>query len=85
MSDKYYESAFPVPEGSRRETGMTLRDYFAAKAPTAPQKYIENQYHFDKTRNPYNEPHKPNLRSELEIQCDYSYEWADAMLKARYK
>ena len=32
MSDKYLESAFPVPEGSRRETGMTLRDYFASDA-----------------------------------------------------
>ena len=38
------ESAFPVPEGCYSDVGMTLRDYFAAKAmqgalPTRPNGY----------------------------------------------
>lgn len=73
MSSGYSGSAFPVPEDWKRESGMTLRDYFAAKAMQSfcvgatgmgslEMEEIERQF--------------------LEVSR-FSYLVADAMLKAR--
>lgn len=63
--------------------GMSLRDYFAIRAPepTAERMTMERQR--DRNRNPHNEGHKPPQRSDVEIRCDLAYEYADAMLRAR--
>ncbi|MBA1364069.1 hypothetical protein, partial [Burkholderia gladioli] len=80
--------AFSAPTGARQTgryefeidhfNGMTLRDYFAIRAPepTAERMQIERLH--DKNRNPYNEGHKPRLRTDIEIRCDLAYEYADA-------
>jgi hypothetical protein len=65
------------------EEGMTLRDYFAIRAPEPSKDRIEMLMQFDRNRNPHNDSHKPRLRSEVEIRCDLAYEYADAMLRAR--
>jgi hypothetical protein len=61
--------AFPAPAGVSHitEQGMTLRDYFAAKAMQAE---ISFSGYFDSERNP-------------ESIAERSYEIADVMLKAR--
>lgn len=81
--------AFPCHTNPRPGTlnkapqGMSLRDYFAIRAPepTAERMTMERQR--DRNRNPYNEGHKPPHRSDVEIRCDLAYEYADAMIRAR--
>lgn len=65
------------------ESGMSLRDYFASHAPTITEQEISRQYEFDKNRNPYNDVHKPKLRSRMEIIVSHNWEYAHAMLKER--
>lgn len=63
--------------------GMTLRDYFAIRAPECPASYISTQQGIDHQKNPHNDSYKPKLRSTLEIIACWNYEYADAMLEAR--
>jgi hypothetical protein len=65
--------------------GMSLRDYNAIHAPQPDAQTIEFESRCDRNLNPHNEPHKPAIRSQLEIICDLRYKYADAMLKARSK
>ena len=64
--------AFPPPHecGYFSEDGMSLRDYFAAKALAA------------MLANPNKEGSKCGVRG-LSVFPRYAYEWADAMLAAR--
>lgn len=86
--------AFPAqpimksPDGyeiSYEQGGMDLRDYFAIRAPLPTESMMQMEAMRDKNRNPYNESHKPKLRSNYEIMADLAYEYADAMLEAREK
>lgn len=84
--------AFPIPlaagqgyHGHAPCDGMTLRDYFAIRAPEPKAERMALERQSDHNRNPYNDAHKPKLRSDVEIRCDLAYEYADAMLKARGK
>lgn len=63
----------------------SLRDYFVARVPEAPKCWVDYQKTLDHNRNPFNEPHKPWVRDELEIRADFAFAWADALLKAREK
>lgn len=65
------------------QRGMTLRDYFASKAPEASAGWIDMRRNSDRMRNPHNDSYKPPLRSETELRAAWAFEWADAMLKAR--
>jgi len=65
------------------QDGMSLRDWFAAHAPTPERETIDQQRQADKSRNPYNEPGRPKLRSVAQIVADLAYEYADAMMEAR--
>jgi len=66
--------------------GMTLRDYFAARAlPVCYKFWMHDYYHLDclsaeeiakEVRSDFDE-------STMSLIADYSYEMADAMLKAR--
>jgi hypothetical protein len=67
MSDNTGGPAFPTPAHNLQNDGMTLRDYFAAKALTGMMG----------SRNP-NTP-----RFHPEDDAAYVYAVADAMLKAR--
>lgn len=60
--------------------GMTLRDEFATRAPPAPQWWMETNRQRDRSLNPHNEPHRPELRSEAQLQAAWAYEWGQAML-----
>jgi hypothetical protein len=72
---KKYDQAFPV--GYNGHPGMTLRDYFAAKAM---QSLILDK-HFQNTSVDH-----PDLMFDLYITlADESYDLADAMLEARKK
>ncbi|WP_350024797.1 hypothetical protein [Providencia rettgeri] len=72
MTDKTGGAAFPVPatELHGTDTGMTLQDYFAAKAM---QSLIT---HFDYGCIGFNERYMNEFAKE-------AYQMADAMLKAR--
>ena len=63
--------AFPVPTGCGEDAGMTLRDYFAAKAMQG------------MLASPKLQPHI--LKVGMSWIEDSAYAWADAMLKARNK
>ncbi|AOJ31395.1 hypothetical protein [Burkholderia metallica] len=79
--------AFPGPDQAEQSAdiheGMTLRDYFAIRAPEPTKERMDCERRYDQNRNPYNDAHKPKLRSDVEIRCDLAYEYADAMLRAR--
>lgn len=79
--------AFPEVPGDRNgyegKSGMTLRDYFAIRAPEPTAERISMERTSDRNRNPYNDEHRPKLRSDVEIRCDLAYEYADAMIRAR--
>ncbi|MCK6810640.1 hypothetical protein L8R73_13290 [Enterobacter bugandensis] len=67
------ESAFPVPatEYHGMDSGMTLRDYFAAKAMQGwLASFSESDAH-------------PSVSGKCDAVAEASYELADAMLKAR--
>ena len=64
-------SAFPIPNVDHVYDGMTLRDYFAAKAMTAVI-LMENAAH----REGY-------MFEGWQALAEDCYNWADAMLKAR--
>jgi hypothetical protein len=66
------EKAFPNPHLTN-ETGMTMRDYFAAKAM---QSYIQH--------NSVMLAIADETASVGKI-CKASYDWADAMMEARQK
>jgi hypothetical protein len=95
MSKDTGGAAFPVIDGIEKDfrgrlapeytAGMTLRDYFAAKAPAAPEGWVSTQLSVDKSRNPHNDDYRPRRRSELEIRAAYAYQWADALLAERAK
>ena len=77
MKDKTGGPAFPVGSGDMRDpTGMTLRDYFAAKGLEALMVNVTSELqskHF-------------SIEKSLEIKRLYAemcYAMADAMLKAR--
>ena len=53
--------------------GMTLRDYFAARAPEPSQHWKVNY------------ARKHGYRGDVELLADWGYEYADALLKARKK
>ena len=70
--------AFPVCDAARIHDlqGMTLRDYFAAKAMQA---MYANNFEWEPTGNPMTKEEK----DELEEMAIDAYGIADAMLKAR--
>ena len=61
--------AFPVPVGVGADEGMTLRDYFAAKA----------------MQGLLAQSQGTALGSPVEKAAEYAYAMADAMLKERMK
>lgn len=77
MTDKTGGAAFPVPatELHGTTTGMTLRDYFAAKCMQgdfAAQDAVEMGYYTNDTPDEF-----------LVKRAEFYYRMADAMLKAR--
>lgn len=93
MSAPENPPAFPFPEIRDADgcgilqgsTGMTLRDWFAGTLPEPSSDAIAIQESFDRSRNPYNEGHKPRLRSRDEIVAYLRYRAADALLSERAK
>lgn len=67
------------------ERVYTLRDWFAAVAPEPDNDDIKTEMMLDNNKNPYNEGHKPQPRTRMEIIADLRYKFADAMIKARSK
>ena len=73
--------AFPCPQGVPPSLGgMTLRDYFAAKAM---EKLMEKKHDsIFKILKKYHEHDDAIKMSQLMI-ADIAYAWADAMMEAR--
>ena len=78
MTTKTDVPAFPIPlspgqswNGMEPPDGMTLRDYFAAKAMQ------------ELARSFYANDDSDNFKVALRAMCNESYQWADAMIKAR--
>ena len=74
--------AFPAPAGVSHitEQGMTLRDYFAAKA----MEKLMGKMH-DRIFKTLKKSYKTEDAIEMSkgMIVDTAYEWADAMMKAR--
>ena len=70
-------TAFPWTHDNVTCTGMTLRDYFAAKAMPVAMETLRQDWTKDMGEEWYWN------RSELELIAEHSYKLADAMLKAR--
>jgi hypothetical protein len=70
-------TAFPWTHDNITCTGMTLRDYFAAKAMPVAMETLRQDWTKDLGEEWYWD------HSELEILAEHSYYLADAMLKAR--
>ena len=66
-------------------SGMSLRDYFAIRAPQPTEAQVKYEAERDRVANPHGDSYKPHRRSILEIECGLRYVWADAMLEARKK
>jgi hypothetical protein len=100
MSEQDGGSAFPVLDSSLMHDvqwngertvdhmtlgGMSLRDYFAIRAPEPTPEYITSEGERDRLANPHGDSYKPARRSRLEIIAGYRYAYADAMLAQRSK
>ena len=72
----------PVIQSRRNDTGMTLRDYFAAKAMAMAYDHYSRDLD---TENCSGHDFPWSEERYLAIVADASYELADAMLKARAK
>ena len=70
-------TAFPWTHDDISCTGMTLRDYFAAKSMPVAMETLRQDWTKDEGEEWY------WGHSELELLADHSYAMADAMLKAR--
>ena len=64
---------------------IELRDYFAIHAPQPSRETISLYLSLDKGRNPHKDHFKPKIRTEVEIECDLRYEFADMMMKTSVK
>ena len=53
------------------EHGLTMRDYFACRAPTPDKQWINNY------------AQQKGYRGEAKMLADWNYEYADAMMVAR--
>lgn len=73
MTDKTGGAAFPVPatELHGTDTGMTLRDYFAAKCMPAIINSLNGSVVFEE------------CKGDFDLYAKQAYVMADAMLKAR--
>ena len=79
-------TAFPWNHGDLTCTGMTLRDYFAAKAlPICYKFWMEDYYHPDcGDADIRAEEQRDDFDKDMkELIADSAYGMADAMLKAR--
>jgi hypothetical protein len=73
MNDKTGGPAFPVADDASDMPGMTLRDYFAAKAMPATMAEFEDGW----------KQHAYESETFLQWAAERAYAMADAMLKAR--
>jgi hypothetical protein len=81
------EPAFPTGTGvTPYKSGMTLRDYFAAKAlPICYQYWMTDFYHpdYEDAEDRNSEGRQDFTKHSKELIAEDSYLMADAMLKAR--
>jgi len=77
--------AFPTSNGGSPDDGMTLRDYFAAKAmPFTYQFWMTDYYHPDAVDAEIRaEESREGLTTVVDLIAETAYAMADAMLKAR--
>lgn len=75
MENDHFKPAFPTMEANHlkdySDPGMTLRDYFAAKAMTVAWAALEGGYF------------EADAESSAERMAECAYQLADAMLRAR--
>lgn len=79
-------AAFPIRDGDAATMGMTLRDYFAAKAlPISYQFWMNDYYHPDSVDAEMRaEDDRGDFSPDMKmLTAETAYELADAMLKAR--
>lgn len=80
MSEANKEPAFPRDHAHDGHNGMTLRDYFAAKAmPLAYEAWMHDYY----VENP--DEVRDGFDDNMKLIAEDAYAMADAMLKARSK
>jgi len=86
MSDTTGGPAFPTPAHNLQNDGMTLRDYFAARAlPISYQFWMNDYYHPDASDAEIRaEEDRGDFSTDMQMLiAETAYEMADAMLKAR--
>lgn len=76
--------AFPLKEPLTSDyLGMSLRDYFAAKAVPCAYKYWMEDYYHPQSENGAENEERTSLTGSMEWIAEYAYDLADAMLAAR--
>jgi hypothetical protein len=81
--------AFPLEmvytQENEKFNGMTLRDYFAAKAlPVCYQYWMNDFYHPDhRDAEDRNAEGRDDFHPSMQLMAEYAYSLADAMMKAR--
>jgi hypothetical protein len=77
--------AFPTPAHNLQNDGITLRDYFAAKAvPISYQFWMNDYFHPDASDAEIRaEEARGDFSGVITLVAETAYEMADAMLKAR--
>lgn len=76
------EPAFPCENRDRYFLGMTLRDYFAAKAMHSLIAKLPLQDRDGEFSKPYSQENINKVQQQI---CESAYYYADAMLKERSK
>lgn len=78
--------AFPLmgvfeKEANGRQKGMTLRDYFASRAPAMPGEFAQSA--LEASRQKASDPPDEWQGVYLYLQAKWAYRYADAMLRVR--
>ena len=79
--------AFPVSYNAFQAShnGISKREWFATFAPPMPQGHLQTVMEMERSANPHNDTYRTPRRSEMEIQAEYAFKWADAMIEASKK
>lgn len=84
MSESIKTGGPAFPHGTCGQ-GMSLRDYFAAKAIPCAYKYWMEDYYHPQSENGAENEERTSLTGSMERVAEYAYDLADAMLAARDK
>lgn len=60
---------------------LSKREYLALNGPPVPEWLMKVRTQQNKNLNPFNEPHKPPILDQAEIELRCRFEWADKFIQ----